>query len=291
MNILSSIFTRPLIVMFFILILSSCGSGSPGTESELNHSPDAPIMISPGDQTEQINFSDVHMESQDMVDSNLEDVHMASDWEIWLLDVDTRVWNYSQDVTDLVHTHLSEGEFEGPQLGDSQLEGNTWYRLRVRYQDSSGASNSVGAWSAWTNFKTATRKATVPMLIGPLSIEEEPSWRLDDGTLINIEENAVISMLSAGNELLFEINADVVLNQVATTPFDEQDIIDDIHHEVKLVIESQVDWTIPPSYVEFKSYESDETRTIWLPELQLSAGVSEIFWITNYGETFRGSST
>lgn len=136
--------------------------GQAGAGPGDNHSPEAPVINEPGKDGQLVSGADVHMETSAMHDADGDD-HVCSDWEIWAVELDERVWR-TNCITGLekVHTHLGDGVFEGSLDGELELAPDTDYELRVRHKDSSGDPKTE--WSAWSyrEFHTAPALSTLP---------------------------------------------------------------------------------------------------------------------------------
>ena len=138
------------------------GSGGAGGSGAPNHPPEAPVIQEPVRDGQLVSGADVHMETAPMQDAD-DDEHRCTDWEIWDVASDTRVWRTSCiDGVEKLHTHLGDGSFVGSLEGERELEPETDYELRVRHRDSSGDPRTE--WSAYgvREFTTRPELDTVP---------------------------------------------------------------------------------------------------------------------------------
>ena len=104
-----------------------------------NQSPNAPTITEPAQPNLVLNPNDVHMETAPFSDPDPGDQHAASDFEIWSVNPQQRVWA-AVGITgfEKVHAHLGDGVFEGALTGWHRLLANKSYQLRVRHKDDSG---------------------------------------------------------------------------------------------------------------------------------------------------------
>ena len=119
-----------------------------------NHPPAAPTITEPSTPNRILNPNDVHMETAPFVDPDAGDQHAATDWEIWTVTPNQRVW-VAANLTGVerVHTHLGDGIFENSHGGWNRLFASTQYTLRVRHKDDSGdpatgAEIAIAWWKA-----------------------------------------------------------------------------------------------------------------------------------------------
>jgi len=109
--------------------------------------PNIPIITEPVTDGQIMHPADVHMETLPFSDPDASDTHLCSDWEIWTIEPEERVWVTSCiGGLEKVHTHLGDGIFENSHAGRQVLLFDTDYRLRVRHRDSSG--DPAAEWSA-----------------------------------------------------------------------------------------------------------------------------------------------
>ena len=249
--------------------------------------PAAPSIISPRDGASALDPADVHMEAEGFSDPDAGDEHLASDWEIWDNETNTRVWAFVDDRVDLVHTHFNRGSFLATQEEVERLEHNRSYRLRVRFHDS---YNLPGPWSEWVVFQTASRKETIPMRIEEIVPSPEPSWTTDGGEPLPVP-NGVTSQIvlrSTDGVPFFQLGASQVaagLRVELDSPVTARHLGG--HERVRVEISSSHSWTVPPSVLRFVDLEGE--REIWLPEIALAPGPAKAFWPTEHGETYFGS--
>jgi len=138
------------------------GAAGAAGASEPNHSPEPPVIQEPSRDGRLVSGADVHMETAPMQDAD-GDAHRCTDWEIWDVASDARVWRTSCiGGAEKLHTHLGDGRFEGSLDGVLEFPPETDYELRVRHRDASG--DSATEWSDWgiREFTTLPAQDTVP---------------------------------------------------------------------------------------------------------------------------------
>ncbi len=118
-----------------MLLIAVTALGFPA--AALADPPDAPTITEPGVDRKP-HPADVHMEATGFHDPD-GDIHQCTRWEIWAVQPEERVWSSPCAIDVLkVHIHLGDGTFEGSLAGDTQLEYDTEYELRARFEDSTG---------------------------------------------------------------------------------------------------------------------------------------------------------
>jgi len=89
------------------------------------------------------------------------DTHQCSDWEIWTVTTAEKVWEAPCESFPLsVHIHLGDGSFVGSYAGQSELEYEADYTLRVRFRDSA-AENSAVAVRAFRTYPPSSPGGSV----------------------------------------------------------------------------------------------------------------------------------
>lgn len=135
-------------VGFAVLLLAAIAAGPADAAS-----PAAPVITEPKAVGAVVHPADVHMEASRYSDPD-GDAHACSDWEIVEVGTGERAWSAPCVGGSLrIHVHLPEGTFGGDYSGRTELDPETEYRVRVRFEDSSGAK------SAWATRVFATTKA------------------------------------------------------------------------------------------------------------------------------------
>jgi aldose sugar dehydrogenase len=132
--------------------------GCPVTTSSSAQPPQTPTWIEPSVGNENIDVVDFHIHLDPMVDAN-GDTHVASDFEMWDVAANERVWSSLYNTQILNHIHNADGTFEGNLAGENKLKYSTEYKLRARYYDSTGA---ISEWSEWRQFKTKPQQEQQP---------------------------------------------------------------------------------------------------------------------------------
>ncbi len=127
----------------------------------VNQRPLSPIIIEPLRNGQIVSGSDVHMETAPMRDPDAGDVHVSSDFQIWLARPRRLVWVANNvDGLEKAHSHLGDGRFVGPFVGRTSLAANRTYQFRIRHRDSSG--DPATEWSPWSVRTFRTARLTQP---------------------------------------------------------------------------------------------------------------------------------
>lgn len=124
-----------------------------------------------------VNPADVHMVA--VFEDDDGDGHLCSDWEIWKVAPEEKVWEAPCAVGALkVHIHLGDGTFVGSAAGGTALESETEYELRVRFRDDSGVP--AEEWSEWATRRFLTSEA------GPGGVDSDLPWKARTGYAIDV---------------------------------------------------------------------------------------------------------
>jgi len=264
---------------------SAAAAQSPLRPEPRNHPPYAPAITEPESDGQIVNASDVHMETAPMEDPDAGDVHVESDFEIWLVAPAERVWIHAgASGVEKVHTHLGDGAFEGSHAGFDQLLFETHYRLRVRHRD------RAGAWSPFAEraFETAPRTTVFPLELDDVIQPPVPAWRDETGTDVELPFGGTPGTLRvespAGELLLALIGIAGPGNSILDPPeLDE-------HVPVRVVISGGSSVFLAPiSTLELTDHEGEDV-TCYLPSLNLAAGEAAWLWIAANGASYWGSA-
>ena len=149
------LFNRAGLFLFLLITLLM----APSSEvSAANNPPATPVLIEPSRDGQTVHPADVHMATSVFSDSDSGNTHACTDWEIWTVSPAERVW-VSSCITGVgrVHVHQGDGAFENSHVNRREFMYDTDYRLRVRFKDDSGDTNTQ--WSAWSSrpFRTSSQ--------------------------------------------------------------------------------------------------------------------------------------
>lgn len=255
-----------------------------------NVPPAQPVMTEPSVDGQIVNPFDVHMETSAFVDANAGDLHLCSDYEIWLVAPTERVWRTSciGGVTKL-HSHLGDGAFEGSHAGFNALRAGTQYRVRARHRDDSG--DALTEWSPWGErlFTTGSASDTFPLVTEEIGDEPELSWTLSGGGDAILAAGGTQPFVRLDNPqggLLLEIAGfDGSTNAITNPPALAA------HYPVRVHVSAgSVGVNLPAS--DLVVYDHDCTRIeILLPALNLSPGQVAYFWVAAHGPTYAGNGS
>ena len=129
----------------------------PGGEclADSNQAPAAPAFIGPSENIQTLTPEQTVFTLSPFEDPDPEDVHAATELEIWLAPsgaLVARVWQaVVEDPAKLTRASLDDGQFEGTATA---LEPWTRYAVRARFLDSNGTCSSAGEWSEPLLFRT-----------------------------------------------------------------------------------------------------------------------------------------
>lgn len=253
-----------------------------------NDPPLTPTIIEPPYDGITVNPEDAHMASAPFSDPDPGDTHAASDWEIWTISPSQRIWS-ALGVTGaaMVHIHLADGQFRGSHAGRSSLLPGTNYILRTRHKDSSG--NSQTQWSPYAQrtFRTATIASVLPMVVGAVAKSPLPVWRAGTEAIIlpGGQQPAVLRFEGATGAPLMVVSGGSGQNQILTLPHIPS------HSPMRVRLSSGGQpVSLPPSELVFTDHEGF-ARTVYLPQLNLSAGQTSYFWVSSNGSTFAATSS
>lgn len=252
-----------------------------------NQPPLAPTITEPSQPTRILNPSDVHMETAPFADPNAGDQHAATDWEIWTVTPNQRIWVAAgMTGVERVHTHLGDGVFENSHGGWNTLFASTQYVLRARHRDDSG--DPATQWSPWTAVPFATGAAEIkaPLLLDDVADNPPPTWTDASGAAIDLPTGAPQPMLRLETDsrwLLLRLDADAGPGNRATNPWPLP-----VHRAVRVVIEAGntgSNLLLPESELTVHSGNC-ERHVIRLPAINLAPQQRRAFWIGEHGSTY-----
>jgi glucose/arabinose dehydrogenase len=246
--------------------------------------PQAPAITEPAFDDETVSAYDVHMVAGPFVGAPGEN-HVCTDWEIRTPYSDQIAW-FASCVTGVlkVHIHLGDGAFTGPLAGQHQLETDSYYKLRVRFQGDAGPPES--RWSDWAErmFHTAAGSAIQPLVLSEIAVIRSPTWR-DEGSEDVVlpagmpAPSVRLEVAGVGPLLVFE-GLDGARNDVSNLPPLAT------HGPLHVAVSSGgADLALPASQVAFTD-GSGEDRDVFLPPITLPAGQTAGFWISEGGGAF-----
>ena len=143
-----------------------------------NHRPRSPDIVTPTGTGFEHAIA-IAMQSGAFSDLDAAQSHLATDWEIWTTaGTPGRVWRaLNLGGTQRLNMTLSGGVFENALVGQTRLNWDTAYQLRIRHRDSSG--DALSEWSPYStrNFTTMTAPFT--------------TWRNANFTAGELADNAI----------------------------------------------------------------------------------------------------
>lgn len=256
-----------------------------------NSPPVTPTITEPIVDGEVVNAEDVHMETALFSDPDLGDLHLCSDWEIWLVSPAERVWaSPCASGAGRTHIHLGDGVFQGSHAGRTSLLASTNYRLGVRHRDNSG--DSATQWSAWRErfFSTGSVSTIFPLELNDVVDPPEPEWLDNTKQPIVLpagQPSASLQLSSASGQLLLEFRGfDGVTNELINPSQLAA------HVAVRLRIQAPlgIALSIPESVVLLRDPRDADFR-IYLPAVTLPAGQRAYFWTSQSGSTYFGQES
>lgn len=272
--------------LILLFILCGCESGGNDGSGGGRNPQDTVIITEPAMNGQIVHPADVHMETAPFSDPDPSVTHLCSDWEIWTISPDERIWSISCiGGVEKVHTHLGDGSFENSHAGRQLLLFDTDYRLRVRHLGSSGT------WSNWAerSFHTSPAVEVVSLTLDDIVEMPSPQWidSLGEDIILPAASRAPsLRVESTANELILEFSGlDGISNLVTNTPPLPE------HKPVRLTIDSgdlSQDLVLPESQIFFMDDEGSE-RTIYLPAIHLIQGELIHFWVSVAGSTYLGN--
>ena len=252
-----------------------------------NHPPAAPTITEPSTPNRILNPNDVHMETAPFVDPDAGDQHAATDWEIWTVTPNQRVW-VAANLTGVerVHTHLGDGIFENSHGGWNRLFASTQYTLRVRHKDDSG--DPATEWSPWTATAFATGAAEVksPLLLDDAADNPPPTWTDGNGVAIDLPTgtpNPVLRLETDSRWLLLRLDGDPATGNRVTNPGALP-----LHRAVRVVIDAgNTGSVLSLPATDLTVHASNcERHVIRLPAVTLAPFQSRAFWVGEHGTTY-----
>lgn len=250
-----------------------------------NSSPAAPTINEPSADGLVLNPFDVHMETSVFSDADVGDQHLCTDWEIWSISPSERVW-LGSCVTgpEAVHAHLADGAFIGSLAGETALDGNTSYRLRVRHSDDSG--DPITRWSPWTErlFVTGAQTSIFPLEVDDAIVPPQPVWRTTGGAEVVLPSGFTPANLSLENPTGAPILTVAGFDDAVNTVIDADELPE--HEALRVRISGgSTGVVLPESDFTFTDHEC-ESHTILLPAISLGLSQSIDFWVSFDGSTY-----
>lgn len=249
----------------------------------LASAPDRPFVLEPAPGLG-ANPYDVHMQTAPFSDPDPGDVHASTDWEIWDVASQTRVWSDLASSI-LTHDHLGDGAFEGLLAGADRLEFETRYAFRVRFRDGNGERSP---WSDARRFTTAPATRVQPFEAEDVLASPAPRLFFDGGEFflpaVPGPPRLTVDSPVAGPLFVFEAR-----DATSHTLTDFPPLSD--HAAVRIVVTSSsggAGITLPAlrCVLTTDHFESEE---IFLPPFALADGESKVFWVSASGATYHGS--
>jgi glucose/arabinose dehydrogenase len=249
--------------------------------------PNVPIITEPVMDGQIVHPADVHMETLPFSDPDPSDTHLCSDWEIWTIEPEERVWVTSCiGGLEKVHTHLGDGIFENSHAGRQVLLFDIDYRLRVRHRDSSG--DPATEWSAWAErlFHTSPATEVQPLLLADVVATSSLQWHDTLGNRILLPVAALppaLRITSSADELILDIRG---LDNLANLVTDPPPLA--MHGPVHVELDAGdigQDFSLPASQLVL-SDDTGASRMIYLPEVHIPPTQQLHFWVSANGSTY-----
>ncbi|MGL4513242.1 MAG: PQQ-dependent sugar dehydrogenase [Lacipirellulaceae bacterium] len=257
------------------------GASAPG-----NAAPAAPTINEPPNG-QVINPADLHMEAVGYSDPN-GDTHKSTDWEVWTTGLSSHlVWQtLGIEGVERLHTHLGDGVFVGDRAGEIDLAPNTAYELRVRFRDSAG---SVSAYSTQP-FSTASASTTFPLELRDVAPTPAATWVLAaSGLGVELPTGTTPGQMrlegtgGGGNLVSFAGRVTTGNTQVDFPALAQ-------HSSVRVVFQAgSTAISFGPSNLELIG--DSQSRTFYLPAVNVAAGQRLDLWVSNQGATFFGNAS
>lgn len=256
-----------------------------------NHPPDTPAIIEPISDGVVVNPADVHMETGPFSDPDAGDGQGCSDWEIWRVLPNERVWHADCATgVERIHIHLGDGVFENSHAGASELVPNTDFYLRVRHSDDSGDPGTQ--WSDWAtrDFSTGTATQVFPLELDDAADLPVPRWTVaSSGADVVLSPAALAPRLrleSAAGDLLLEIRANDGTTNTVTNPAALA-----AHVFPRIQIQGGTQGVALPE-TNLRIVDDDcATHEILLPAVTVPSGSARFYWISAVGATYVGTSS
>ena len=269
-----------------VLGLSLCGLVV--SNQTLATAPNAPLITEPMEDGQIVHPADVHMETAPFFDPDAPDGHLCSDWEIWTVSPEERIWVTSCiGGIEKVHTHLGDGLFENSHAGRQALLFDTEYRLRVRHRDNSG--DAATEWSAWTErfFHTSAAEDILSLMLIDIVEIPPPQWLDASGADVLLPAAASPSTLrieSSTDELLLELSS---LDGLSNLVLHASPLASHVPVRVELNAGTSQELVLPETQLSFTD-DSGASQTIYLPAVTLLPTQQVHFWVSVNGSTYTG---
>jgi glucose/arabinose dehydrogenase len=282
-----------ILVYSFSLLLALIISGCDGTESgnpTTNHVTTAVIITEPAEDGQIVHPADVHMETAPFSSQDGEITHVCSEWEIWTIEPQERVWSSGcVGGVEKTHIHLGDGMFENSHAGRQSLLFDTDYLLRVRHKNSSGNPDTEFSEWAERRFHTSAATEILPLQLDDIVDTTAPEWIDSAGTDVILPGGInppALRIESSSSDLVLEFSgldgkSNLIMNE---PPLDE-------HVPVRVIIQSGdtgQTLVLPESQIAFIDDEGVE-RSIYLPSVNISPSEQQIFWVSVAGSTYAGN--
>lgn len=260
-------------------------------EPSANHPPNTPVVLEPSvDQL--INPADVHMETAPFSDPDAGDLHRCSDWEIWTVSPLERVWA-AECIrgVERVHVHLGDGNFEHSFAGKTELNYDSYYVMRVRHRDDSGAPSTE--WSAWRErpFNTGPQVEIFPLTLADIVNSPPPIWTNALGQNVLLPKGGspvpIVQLGSPSGALFLEIrrNQNAAENNFFLKPAWPT-------HEALAVLifagNLGGDLVLSESQIKFTD-NTGASHTVFLPGIRIPPNQQRMFWVSRNGSTYEGN--
>lgn len=261
------------------------------TRAWANQPPSTPVITEPSTDGKIVNAEDVHMETAPFSDPDPGDTHVCTDWEIWTVSPNQRVWSaLCIGGVEKVHVHLGDGVFEGAYAGRSSLIPQTSYFLRARHKDSSGDPGTQ--WSDYSirYFSSAPQTTLFPLELDDVSSTPIPTWLDTLGhpeILAGGGDPPSLRLEAPDGQLLIELRGlDGVINQITNPAALAAHVPPRIHLNAGTTGQNLA---LPETNLTITDDEGED-RVIYLPAVNLAPGTHAYYWIASSGATYLSSA-
>ena len=253
-----------------------------------NAPPAVPVITEPSG-TRALQPSDVHMEIDAFSDPDALDSHGCTNWEIWAITPDEKVWETPCiGGVERLHTHFGDGTFLGSHGDLHALLGDREYKLRVRVKDNS--ADAVTQWSPWSErpFVTVSAAGVHPLLVSDVGASPVPAWKNETNADILLGASSPPPQLlleSPAGGLMLMLTGHNSSGNLLTNPASLTSAA-----PARVVLKAGASaLSLPPSQLRFTAGDGSD-HVIYLPEVALVPGMDTAFWISANGSSYAGTT-
>ncbi len=266
-----------------VLAIAAVADAWAASNATAQSPPDTPPITSPL-SGQVVSPFDVHMEAGPFSDPDPTSTHFCTDWEIWSISPNQRVWVTSCITgVERVHTHLGDGVFENSLAGSTHLAYSTNYELRVRFRD------DTNRWSGWAvqPFSTGAQNSIFPMITNDVGSGD--TWQNESGASIVLPAGITppkLRLESGSGSLLLQLSGN---DGVTNTENNPVALASDV--AIRVTIDGgSPGVTLPLSRLTFTD-PIGVFHTIYLPAVSLGASGTAHYWVSLDGSTYVGTSS